>query len=187
MQDGWKPSGHLSGVEWVLPLAAPPVATLSLASLSDPAGWERAPGQRTDANKCEEQSCGKVNNEQVNTHTFYSLHLKSHSCVWLFATPWTVQSMEFSRPEYWSGSFSLLQGIFPTQGSNLGLLHCRWILYQLSHKGSPRILEWVVYSFSRRSSQPRNQTWVSCIAGEFFTNWAMREAKNTHTVVPKGE
>ena len=35
------------------------------------------------------------------------------------------------------GSLSLLQGIFPTQGSNLGLPHCRWILYQLSHKGSP--------------------------------------------------
>ena len=31
------------------------------------------------------------------------------------------------------GSLSLLQGIFPTQGSNPGLLHCRWILYQLSH------------------------------------------------------
>ena len=40
-------------------------------------------------------------------------------------------------------SLSLLQGIFPTQGSSLGLLHCRQILYQLSHKGSPRILEWV--------------------------------------------
>ena len=39
------------------------------------------------------------------------------------------------------GSLSLLQGIFPTQGSNPGLLRCRWILYQLSHKGSPRILE----------------------------------------------
>ena len=39
------------------------------------------------------------------------------------------------------GSLSLLQGIFPTQGSNPGLPHCRWILYQLSHKGSPRILE----------------------------------------------
>ena len=39
------------------------------------------------------------------------------------------------------GSLSLLQGIFPTQGSNPGLLHCRWILYQLSHKGRPRILE----------------------------------------------
>ena len=41
------------------------------------------------------------------------------------------------------GSLSLLQGLFPTQGSNPGLLHCRGILYQLSHRGSPRILEWV--------------------------------------------
>ena len=39
------------------------------------------------------------------------------------------------------GSLSLLQGIFSTQGSNPGPLHCRRILYQLSHKGSPRILE----------------------------------------------
>ena len=37
---------------------------------------------------------------------------------------------------------SLLQGIFSTRGSNLGLPHCRQILYQLRHKGSPRILEW---------------------------------------------
>ena len=35
------------------------------------------------------------------------------------------------------GSLSFLQGIFPTQGSNPGLLHCRRILYQLSHKGNP--------------------------------------------------
>ena len=54
------------------------------------------------------------------------------------------------------GSLSLLQGIFPTQGSNPGLLHCRQIFYQLSHKGSPRILEWVAYPFSRGSSHPRN-------------------------------
>ena len=46
------------------------------------------------------------------------------------------------------GSLSLLQGIFPTQGSNPCLLHCGQILYQLSHKGSPRILEWVAYPFS---------------------------------------
>ena len=70
------------------------------------------------------------------------------------------------------GSLSLLQVIFPTQGSNPGLPHCRRILYQLSHKGSPRILEWVAYPFSRGSSQPRNQTGVFCIAGRFFTNWA---------------
>ena len=35
------------------------------------------------------------------------------------------------------GSLSLLQQIFPTQGLNQGLLHCRWILYQLSYQGSP--------------------------------------------------
>ena len=35
------------------------------------------------------------------------------------------------------GCHSLLQGIFPIQGSNLGLLHCRQILYYLSHQGSP--------------------------------------------------
>ena len=50
------------------------------------------------------------------------------------------------------GSLSLLQGIFPIQGSNTGLLHCRWILNQLSHKGNPRIQEWVAYPFSRRTS-----------------------------------
>ena len=74
------------------------------------------------------------------------------------------------------GSLSLLQGIFPTEKSNRGLLHCRWILYQLSHKGNPRKLEWVAYPFSRGSSQPRHQTRVSCIAGGFFTNSAIREA-----------
>ena len=72
------------------------------------------------------------------------------------------------------GSLSLLQGIFPTQGLNPGLPHCRQILYKLSHKGSPRILEWVAYPFSSRSSWPRNQTRVSCIAGRFFTSWAIR-------------
>ena len=54
------------------------------------------------------------------------------------------------------GSLSLLQGIFPIQGLNPGLLHCRRILHQLSHKGSRRILEWVAYPFSRGSSRPRN-------------------------------
>ena len=38
---------------------------------------------------------------------------------------------------------ALLQGIFSTQGYNPGLLCCGWILYHLSHQGSPRILEWV--------------------------------------------
>ena len=84
--------------------------------------------------------------------------------------------MEFSRPKYWSGE------PFPSPGdlSNPGIkprsLHCRWILYQLSHKGSPRILEWVAYPFSSGSSWPRNRTGVSGTVGRFFTNWAIREA-----------
>ena len=95
---------------------------------------------------------------------------KSLSPVWLFATPWTIQSMKFSRPETGVGSLSLLQGIFPTRGST-----------QVSHVAGgfftncPKTLEWVVYPFSSRSSWPRNQTRVSCIAGRFFTNWAIKE------------
>ena len=106
---------------------------------------------------------------------------KSLSHVWLLVTPWTIQSMEFSRPEYWSGqpfpssgdlpkpgiesrsptlqvdslptepqgkskntgvgSLSLFQQIFPTQELNQCLLHCRWILYQLSYQ---RKTEWLL-------------------------------------------
>ena len=73
-------------------------------------------------------------------------------------------------------SLSLLQGIFLKQGLNPGLLHCRQILYQLSHMGSPRILEYIAYSVSSQSSWPRNGTGVSCIASGFFTSWATREA-----------
>ena len=61
----------------------------------------------------------------------------------LFVTPWTIACqtplpMEFSKQEYWSGLHFLLQGIFPTQGSNPGLPYCRQILYHLSQQGSPR-------------------------------------------------
>ena len=73
------------------------------------------------------------------------------------------------------GCHALLQGIFPTQGSNPGLIS-RQILYHLSHQGSPRILEWVAYPFSRGTSWPRSQVKVSCIASRFFTSWATWEA-----------
>ena len=63
-------------------------------------------------------------------------------------------------------------GTFSTLGLNPGLPHCMWILYQLSHKGSLRILEWVVYPFSSGSSQSSNRTRISCVAGRFLTSWA---------------
>ena len=101
---------------------------------------------------------------------------KSHSVVsnslW---PPWIIQSMDSPGQNTRVGSLPFLQRIFPTQRSNPGLPHCRRILYQLSHKGSSRILEWVAYPFSSRSSQPRNWIRVSCTEGRFFTNWAVRE------------
>ena len=70
------------------------------------------------------------------------------------------------------GILSLLQGIFPTQGSNPGLLHCRRILYQLCHKGSPLSVapqQYSCYSFGfgwavqHLSSPTRDLTHALCI------------------------
>ena len=94
----------------------------------------------------------------------------AQSCPTLYS-PWNSPGQNIGV-----GSLSLLQGIFPTQGPNAGLWHCRQILYQLSHTGNSRILEWVAYPFSSGSSWARSRTRVSCIAGKFFTNWATREA-----------
>ena len=68
--------------------------------------------------------------------------VQSLSCVRLFATPWTVDcqtplSMGSPSKNIGVGCHALHQGIFPTQGLNLGLLHCRQILYCLSHQGNP--------------------------------------------------
>ena len=56
------------------------------------------------------------------------------------------------------GRLSLLQGIFPTQGSNPGLPHCRWILYQLNHKGSPwgrrLYIKWCIIDYINQISAP---------------------------------
>ena len=48
-----------------------------------------------------------------------------------------------------------------------------------------RILEWVAMPSSKGSSQPRNRTWVSCIAGRFFTSWATREAPKMIIIEPQ--
>ena len=61
-------------------------------------------------------------------------------------TLWTAArqallSMGLSRQEHGVGFHALLQEIFPTQGSKLGLLHWQAILYHLSHQGSPELLQ----------------------------------------------
>ena len=68
--------------------------------------------------------------------------VKSLSRARLFATPWIVACTKLLRPWDFQGKSTgvgchfLLQGIFPTQGSNPGLSHCRQTLYHLSHQGS---------------------------------------------------
>ena len=97
-----------------------------------------------------------VTNSNIK-HNVVLVLMLSH--VWLFVTPWTLAlqaplSMGFSRQEYWSGLPCTPPGFFPTQGLNPGLPHCRWMLYHLSHRRSPRILEWVTYPFSRELPNP---------------------------------
>ena len=64
------------------------------------------------------------------------------SCVWLFVTPWAI-AYQAATPWNFLGKNTIvgghffLQGSFPTQASNPGLLHCRQMLYNLSHWGSP--------------------------------------------------
>ena len=54
--------------------------------------------------------------------------------------------------------------------AQLCLTTCGPMVYAVHGILQARILEWVTFPFSRGSSQSRNQTGVSCIAGEFFTN-----------------
>ena len=70
-------------------------------------------------------------------------------------TLWTVAhqaplSMVFSRQEYWSGLHALLQGIFPTEGSNLCFLHSRWILYHWATRKTlgNNILKLILHGFT---------------------------------------
>ena len=114
--------------------------------------------------------------KQPFTHWWTVWKLKSLSCVSLW--PRFLQDPNSQSQNTGVSSLSLLQGLFPSQGLNSGLLHCRQFRYQLSHLGSPRILEWVACPFSSRSFQPRNQTGVSYTAGRIFTNWAVREENN---------
>ena len=127
----------------------------------------------------EEQSWGRQVLTFSSPHPSHHHENESHSVESDSVTPWTIQPMEFSRPEYWSGcSLSLLQRIFPTQGWNPGLLHCRQILYQLS-QGKPKNSGVSSLSLLQQIFLTQELNWVSCIAGGFFTNWDIREALPT--------
>ena len=79
------------------------------------------------------------------SHSVMSNSLQPHGLY----SPWNSPGQNIGV-----GSLSLHQGIFPTQELNPGFPHCRWILYQLSHKGSPRILERVAIASRRDLPNP---------------------------------
>ena len=95
---------------------------------------------------------------------------KSLSRVRLFVTPWIVASQASLSP--WNfpskntvvGCHFLLQKIFPTQGSNLGLLHCRQSLYRLSHQR--RLIKWEL-------KMPTPQQCGTCFpsGGDWIPSW----------------
>ena len=106
---------------------------------------------------------------------------KSFSCVRLSVTPWTPP---WNSPGQNTGVGILpflSPGDFPNLGTEPGSPTLQADSLPAESQGRPGTLEWVAYPFSRGSSQPRNRTRVFCIAGGFFTNWAIREARiNRH-------
>ena len=95
-----------------------------------------------------------VNVKVSESHSVVSDSLQPHGLY----SPWNSPGQNTGV-----GSLSLLQGIFPIQGSNPGLSHCRWILYQLSHKGSPCIN---VNTYYHMTQQPQK----TCSHANLYTN-----------------
>ena len=152
------------------------------------AGWPRAshllPLLQRDVVSVKWANTGKTRKHQMKDYGFPgvlqflpNLKWKSLSRVWLFATSWAIQSMAFSRPEYWSGvAFPFSRGSSQprdqTQVSHIaGGFFTSWATREAQEYWSG-----VAFPFSSGSSWPRNGTGVSCVTGELFTSWAVREA-----------
>ena len=121
------------------------------------------------------------------------------NCVWLVCDP-----MDYSSPGYCVrgdspgkntgvGCHALLQGIFPTQGLNPGFLHCRWILYCLSHQGRPcryiscmiyvggkMWFKWKVFYLSQISGISRNMYKLSNIKNRMWYQYDRLLKKKNH-------
>ena len=81
----------------------------------------------------------------------------------------------WNSPDQNTGVSSLLQGIFPTQGPNPGLLHCRQLLYQLSHKGSTSEPASLTWALSDSQSRNRRSSWGNSasagVSRKFSDDW----------------
>ena len=111
--------------------------------------------------------------------TIHRIHVKSESescsVMSLFETLSCVQlfcDLEFSRPDTGVGCHSILQGIFPTQKSTGGLLHCRHIPYQLSYQGSPILTQNALNSYHViQKFYLLSNTWIISLTREGDSTW----------------
>ena len=116
--------------------------------------WKKVPHGSMDRRPGQEARIGSFKSGWVWKRQLAWLFLKkwvkwkSLSHVRLSVTPWTIQTVEYLGQNAGVSSRFLLQRIFPTQGLNPGLLHCRQILYYLSHQRSP-ILKHITAAFWR--------------------------------------
>ena len=109
--------------------------------------WRCRYGEQTYGQGGEEEGEGEMNGESsMEAYTLLLLLWSPFSCVWLCVTLWSAACQvplsihgDFPGSCTGVGCHALLQGIFQTQGLNPGLLHCRWILYCLSHQRSLNI------------------------------------------------
>ena len=122
----------------------------------------------------------------THTHTHIPIYISKWTWRWKSLTgvqlwdPMDCMFIQFSRPEYWSGYPFLSPVDLPNPEIEPRSPKLQADYLPAEPQGSPRTLEWVAYPFSSGSSWPRNRTGVSCIAGGFFTNWAMRDLSCTH-------
>ena len=103
--------------------------------------WTKRTWLNTYMTKFESESCSVISNS-LGPQGLYS--------------PWNSPGKNAGV-----GSLSLLQGIFPTQGSNPGLPHCRWILYQLSH-------QWIQTMHTRRGGYYYFPTWSTLLCKKIW-------------------
>ena len=97
---------------------------------------------------------GPLDYNSLNTGLLAIMCYSALSHVWLFATLWTVPqqaslSMEFPRQEYWMSCHFQFEGIFLTEGANLGLLHCRKILYHWAIRFQAKHHPWLLNKYDK--------------------------------------
>ena len=125
---------------------------------------------------------GGANCNKINPHLLGEVKWKSLSRVRLFATAWTIQSVNSPSQNIGVGSLSLVQRIFLTQELNQGLPHCRQILYQLSYQENPPA-RWVTQKLENNCI---TEDWGPEESGKIYLKWWKGKSYNQDYSMKQG-